>query len=369
MCLRTSSGLSPSRRSRPLSLLSGGAGPHERPWAGCRRWRLPGRRRLIGREAGAEGSSAGRSLVQRIARGDDYLRALVREGDPRLELAAQVKESHAAFRAMVMMSVGARFGSIIKWGQGQLPIVRNLEQLTCADVFEGMATGPILADISESTALERADGNWELAICHLGGPCRPRSFADLTVQFNRHVWPSRAEPKTRAKNWRYWSCAVSWAIARKAVRLLLPMSTDTLKARHRQYHLKQLIDGRGELTTWKSSIASVIGRPLSLKLPIHRTIVVRLLAWRPTQVAWKCARLATALATIACLRISEVAHLQVCDLWFDHITGYGIPGYEGTCAVHVNKRKIGSGAVTTRRLGGQGTRSWTLYTSCVFGWR
>ena len=37
-------------------------------------------------------------MVQRIARGDDHLRALVREGDPRLELAAQVKESHAAFR-------------------------------------------------------------------------------------------------------------------------------------------------------------------------------------------------------------------------------------------------------------------------------
>ena len=322
-----------------------------------------GRSRLIGWEAGAEGPPTGRSLVQRIARGDDHLRALVRVGDPRLELAAQVKESHAAFRATVVVRVGARLGSIIKWGQGPLPIVRNLERLAGADIFEGLDTGPILADISESTALERADGNWELAICHLGGPSRPRSLADLTAQFNRHVWPSRAEPKTRAKNWRYWSCAVSWAIARKAVRLLLPMSTDTLKAltwdlithaasaslieavwhaiqaRHRQYHLVPPIDGRGELTAWKRSISSVTGRPLSLKLPIHRTIVVRLLAWRPTQVAWNRARLATALATIACLRVSEVAHLQACDLWFDHFTGYGIPGYEGTCAVHVNKRK------------------------------
>ena len=112
-----------------------------------------------------------------------------------------------------------------------------------------------------------------------------------------------------------------------------------IHARRRQYHLKPPIDRRGELTAWKRSITSVTGRPLSLKLLIHRTIVVRLLAWRPTQVAWNRARLATALATIACLRISEVAHLQVCDLWFDHFTGYGIPGYEGTCAVHVNKRK------------------------------
>ena len=48
--------------------------------------------RLIGWEARAEGPSTGRSLVQRIVRGDDHLRALVREGDPRLELAAQLKE-------------------------------------------------------------------------------------------------------------------------------------------------------------------------------------------------------------------------------------------------------------------------------------
>ena len=112
-----------------------------------------------------------------------------------------------------------------------------------------------------------------------------------------------------------------------------------IQARHSQYHLMPPIDGRGKLTAGKRSIASVTCRPLSLKLPIHSTVVVRLLAWRPTQVAWNRARLATALATIACLHISKAAHLQVCYLWFNHFTGYGIPGYEGTCGVHVNKRK------------------------------
>ena len=90
-----------------------------------------------------------------------------------------------AFRATLVVRVGARLGSIIKRGQGPLPIVRNLERLAGADVFEGMDTRPILADISESTALERADGNWQLATCHLGGPCRPRSRANLTAQFNK----------------------------------------------------------------------------------------------------------------------------------------------------------------------------------------
>ena len=63
---------------------------------------------------------------------------------------------------MVVVRVGARLGRIIKWGQGPLPIVLNLERLAGADIFEVIDTGPLLADISESTALERANGNWEL---------------------------------------------------------------------------------------------------------------------------------------------------------------------------------------------------------------
>ena len=50
-------------------------------------------------------------------------------------------------------------------------------------------------------------------------------------------------------------------------------------------------------------------------------------------------RLLTALATIACQRVNEVARLQVCDLWFDYHASYGVPGFEGTCSVHVDRRK------------------------------
>ena len=46
-----------------------------------------------------------------------------------------------------------------------------------------------------------------------------------------------------------------------------------------------------------------------------------------------------ALATICCLRVAELAALQVCDLWFDFHTGYGIPGFHGTAAVHIGRRK------------------------------
>ena len=158
---------------------------------------------------------------------------------------------------------------------------------------------------------------------------------------------------------------MSWAIARKAVKLLLPMSTDTLKvliwdlithaasaslieavwhaiqARHRQYYLTPPIDGRGGADCLEA-LDSLGHRPASFPqaadTPYSCCPATRLETDSATQVAWNLARLATALTTIAFLRISEVAHLQVCDLWFDHFTGYGIPGYEGTCAVHVNKR-------------------------------
>jgi hypothetical protein len=51
------------------------------------------------------------------------------------------------------------------------------------------------------------------------------------------------------------------------------------------------------------------------------------------------ARLLTVVATLACMRVNEVACLQVCDLWFDHLASYGVPGFEGTCLVHIDRRK------------------------------
>ena len=179
-------------------------------------------------------------------------------------------------------------------------------------------------------------------------------------------------------------------------RNLLPMDTDTLKAltwdlitqaasaslieavwnaiqaRHRQNHLTPPIDGRGarELTAWKRSIASITGRPLSLKLPIQRTIVVRLLIWRPTRAAWNRAWLATALATIACLRISGGFTCRC--VAFGSITSQdtasramrGLARYTSTSA-----RTTGYGASITGRYGNLRTRTLTLCISCAFGWR
>ena len=58
---------------------------------------------------------------------------------------------------------------------------------------------------------------------------------------------------------------------------------------------------------------SVRGRPLALKLPIQKATVRWLLTWQPVSLAANHPRLLTVLATLACLRVNEVARLQVCD--------------------------------------------------------
>ena len=39
------------------------------------------------------------------------------------------------------------------------------------------------------------------------------------------------------------------------------------------------------------------------------------------------------------MRVNEVARLQGCDLWFDHLMSYGVPDFDGTCSVHIDRRK------------------------------
>ena len=80
-----------------------------------------------------------------------------------------------------------------------------------------------------------------------------------------------------------------------------------------------------------------MGRPLAQKLPVHKSIVRTLLAWRPTGVADNRCRLLTALATAACLRMSEVASLQVPMVRSLH--GHGHTGLRGSCGVYILKQK------------------------------
>jgi hypothetical protein len=97
---------------------------------------------------------------------------------------------------------------------------------------------------------------------------------------------------------------------------------------------------RGQpVQSWVRMLGSVLGRPMALKLPIQKVTVRWLLAWRPTSLVAHRARLLMVVATLACMRVCEATRLQVCDLWFDYLASYGTPCFEGTCLVHIDRRK------------------------------
>ena len=127
---------------------------------------------------------------------------------------------------------------------------------------------------------------------------------------------------------------------------ILPMSLDTLKAltwdmvcfavpssqtelvwksvqaRHRHFQLRQPLCEANQYASWVKMLGSVRGQPMAraLKLPIQKATVHWLLAWRPTSLAAHRTRPLTVVATLACMRVSEVASLQMCELWFDYET-------------------------------------------------
>ena len=263
---------------------------------------------------------------------------------------------------MTALRLGPGFGNLAEWGQGQLPTVVNWSSMRGSSAFDGVDSHAILLDISQPTALEQADGNWEAVLPTLAS-APGRSIDERAEDFDRHVLPARHQPRTRGKNWYYWAFVVTWAVTMGDTCLLLPMSVKTLKAlswdclmlgcsrsvlesvwsavqhRHSLLGFIAPLSGRNVYTSWVRAISCLMGRPLRLKFPIHKGMVAYLLRWRPESMAVNRDRLLTALATVACLRVSEVARLQVCDLWFHYFLSMALPGMEGTAAVHIVNRK------------------------------
>jgi integrase len=268
-----------------------------------------------------------------------------------------------AFRSSVLRNLQPEWASLARFSRSQgMPYLLNLPMLATSPAFQQCNTAVLLLDTSAPTALERTDGDWRAAAPIVAQPLTA-SVADVSSAFTTLVWPSRNAASTRAKNWTMWATAVTWGIARSSAHLLFPMSTPTLQAltmdlmgmrtprsviiavwsaiqnRHRGAGLTPPIRGPNEFSTWTRLLGSLQGAPRPLLFPIHQSMVRRLLAWRPTALADNRDRLATCLATICCLRVSELRALRVCHLLFDFHCAYGIPGYEGTLALHIVKRK------------------------------
>ena len=272
--------------------------------------------------------------------------------------------ARSAWKSTVAVRIGAG-NSRLKWSKTPLPALENLGELRHATAFSAVDRARIFLDDSAPTALEHADGNWGPAVRRLGShhASAGATVVALAAAFDKHLAPACRQPRTRADYWRAWRLVVTWAVARQAVHDILPMPLDTLKAltwdmvcfavpssqielvwksvqaRHRQFQLRQPLCEANQYSSWVKMLGSIRGRPLALKLPIQKATVRWLLAWRPTALAAHRARLLTAVATLACMRVNEVARLQVCDLWFDYLASYGIPGFEGTCSVHIDRRK------------------------------
>ena len=228
-----------------------------------------------------------------------------------------------------------------------------------------LCSGPslVLLNYSAPTDLERADGasdpeaQWQAP---------STTVKSLATAFDQHFAPSCRQPRTRAESadyWRAWLLVITWAVARKAVELILPMSLDTLKALtrdlvcfavpssqveivwkavralHQQFQLPQQLVQVNQYSVWVRMLGLVRGRPTSLKLPNQKATIRWLLAWQPANLAGHRASLFTCVATLAWMRVNEVCRSQVCDLWFDYLTSYGVPGFESTCSVHIDSLK------------------------------
>jgi len=109
-----------------------------------------------------------------------------------------------------------------------MPVIENLGALQHSAAFLEVDRDRLLFNDSAQTALEQADGNWGPAVRALGRRSAgdAATVAALAAAFDQHLGPAVRQPRTRADYWRAWRLVVT----RKAVRDILPMSLDTLKA-------------------------------------------------------------------------------------------------------------------------------------------
>ena len=89
---------------------------------------------------------------------------------------------------------------------------------------------------------------------------------------------------------------------------------DSIQHRHRANDLPSPLRCSSSYQRLCRTLSRFQGRQVRYKYPIHRSLVVKILAYRPSTLAGCRNCLAAALATICCLRPSEGARLQSCDL-------------------------------------------------------
>ena len=251
----------------------------------------------------------------------------------------------------------------IAWRQTTAPCLSDINILRNTPLLDQIPSGTtlLLSNDSAPTTLELADGQWKAALnrmCHT----HLSSIPDLAQGFETHVLPAQRASSTRAKNWRYWSTVVTWAIAHSALASLMPMPQVVLMAltfellhlgcgphllhaiwsaiatRHRTHRLLSPLHDTFSLGRLMRTVGSLTGVPKQLKFPIQKSHIHAILLLPVASLGLLRDVLITALSTICCLRTAETMQLQVCDVWFD-LDAARDALYLGTLALNVRKRK------------------------------
>jgi hypothetical protein len=269
-----------------------------------------------------------------------------------------------AIRDMVAYELAPTTVWKLLWSTAGFPTIMDIAILAEDPLFARLEPGLrrcLLDDQSAQTAVERGDGILP-AIQVKRARGKLASLSELAAVFDECVGPATLEAGTRRSYHASWRTVLTWGVAHEAVDKLLPMSKDTLKAltqellmvgvsagtiknmwssiedRHRRFGFALPLGGPGDFKRLYKAVAAVKGTPSKLIFSIGLHHLKRLLELVGLTVCQERDVLACILGTVVCLRVVEVAFLQICDFLWDHDAAFH-EMYIGTVAVHVYRRK------------------------------
>ena len=270
--------------------------------------------------------------------------------------------SPTLMRVAVLRALSPVDAALVSWTGARFPTLADASVLRGLVMSLGLDLNQLLTNISQPTALELSDGNWEPVMALLGHNTAFGSVHELTAAFDLNVAPSAAAPSTRAKDWAGWRAVLAWGTARGCLDRLLPMTLPTLKAviwdllscqcttpvikgvidgiqaRHRQFGLQSPLVGVLSYSRLIQSLSRFQGTQRTLKLPISAGLVRQVLEVLCTTPAEERDCLALGTATVAGIRPLEGSRLQACDVLFN-FDAQKHPAYTGTAALNVMNRK------------------------------
>ena len=277
------------------------------------------------------------------------------------EVANEIRE---AIKEMIAFNLMPATALALRFSGNAFPGIANPQILAAEAMFWSLGNPVmqhLLDDLSTRTAVEAGDGHFPAVIPHRRGN-RLSTPAQLTAIFDESIMPAALQHSTRTSYFASWKVVLAWGIAHDEVRLLLPMSQDTLKAltqellmvgcsagsirniwsaienRHRCFGYPPPLAIEGDFSRMARAVGSVRGQPSRLIFPVGVHHVQRLVELIGLSLTQRRDMLICVLGTVACLRVGEVENLQLCDLRWGHDAAWH-SDYEGTMAVGVYKRK------------------------------